>query len=272
MVRYRSPFIAYDRISIRSIRRMAANLARFEGEHLKQSALAAFHRYHEIDPDKTPSNASIEKASLLQVPDAVALVRFAQDPLAVRGRPPSFAGQAQLIKARSRRKDMLIPVIYLSPRRHANTLQHEKIHICQLMQPAAYPLTDSQKRLYVAKPLDRGMHYLLQTAGREAAVDFITNAVCYKTWIEMEAHHETRRGPAPLDWMIGVYRSAVPLISLRFARRLVKWTDLELGQAVEKFYAFCDLMQREVAWVAEVVDRSTVPTLRELIYEAHELF
>jgi hypothetical protein len=125
-----------------------------------------------------------------------------------------------------------------------------------------------EKHLFLSVPLDSGFRWLLKESDRNAALNFITNAVCYKTWTEMEANYYTRKPDNFDEWMFKVNLSAHPIKALDMTL-LVSASDAnERNQAEERFRSFCEIMEKEVAWVNEMVQESS-QSLYDLISAAY---
>jgi hypothetical protein len=261
-------FTPYNLIPNETIKKIANNLKRIDKNKLKEIVIQAFIEYFGDDTSKELLSCSIKTIPLLKIPNAVVLVTFDGNPF-TEDSISTIAGLARILTKSQIADFAPIPVIYLSPFQDEDILEHEKIHICQYLQDEAYPMTPDQKELLLTKNLIECISYLLKNVGRGAATDFIINAACYKTWIEMEANYYTRSYSDPYNWMEKVYVSSQPIVTFDSMYEHLEWGKIDMDKAKERFPRFCGIMEKEVDWVGELVS-STSLSLYDLILEVHD--
>jgi hypothetical protein len=259
-------FTPYNLIPNETIKKIANILKRIDKNKLKEVVIQAFIEYFGDDTSKELLSCSIKTIPLLKIPNAVVLVTFDGNPF-TEDSITSIAGLARIL-IKSQIADFApIPVIYLTPSQAEDTLEHEKIHICQYLQNRAYPMTPDQKELFLTKNLDEGVSYLLKNIGREAAEDFFINATCYITWIEMEANYYTRSYSNSYEWMKKVYRSSQPIARLELIGVVLEGRKADRDKVLERFARFCNTIEKEVDWAGDLV--SSTSSLYDLIRDVH---
>ncbi len=262
-------FIPYKLTPTHTIKIVAKALTEIKKQALEEYVIQGVKEYFGDNIQERFLSCSIKKAPLLKVPNAVVLVSFSNNPL-INPDSLNIIGLARIL-VKSQNGDLApIPVIYLWPNRSRDTLKHEKIHICQYLQDRAYPMTPGQKELFLSRSLEEGVDYLLGKTGKDAATDFIINAACYKTWIEMEANYYTRKPITPEVWMMKVYNSSLPIVTFNICSQIIGWDNKDMDRVREKFDSFCSSMEKEVKWVSDLVRSSSASSLHELIFHTHE--
>ena len=262
-------FIPYKLLPKRNIVRAANDIKKIDKTELKDFVIDEFLKYTQSDTSKYRLSCSIKTAPLLKVPNAVILVTFYDSPFdSFNG--ITIYGQARILKKSKNGGVVSLPVIYLTPDRSKDILMHEKIHICQYLQDSAFPLTTNQRDLFLSMNLKDAMQYLLNNADRDAAIDFIGNANCYRLWIEMEANYHTRKITNYLEWLKMVYLSSNPIVTLEQMRSIMELDSKEMSKVQEKFITFCNTIENEVKWVSNFVRTVNDRSLYDWILEAHD--
>ena len=262
-------FIPYNQLPTKTLENISEGLATMSKSKLKKLVLEGFSDYFGANALEELPQCSVEATSLLDVPQASVLVTFETHPFRGQEYKP-VAGLTRLL-GKTQNPDLpLIPVIYLMPRHAEDTLEHENIHACQYLHDVSFPLTSDQKNLFLSMNLEHAARYLQETQGRDAVTDFIINATCYKTWIEMEANYITRKPKNIQAWMMKVYLSSVPIVTFNSVQIVMEWTNDDMETATVGFTGFCNIMENEVKWVADLVRKSGAGSLHKLILETHK--
>ena len=265
-------FIPYDQVPPATIKTISDGLLKFPKNHLKQILIKYFSEDMKEIIIKELPKSSMEIISLLQYPDCLVVVTFKRYPFKRDiGEKYGFAGLARIIKT-----PILIPVIYLMNNRNEETFAHEKIHVCQYLLNEAYPLTSDQRTVYhLPGSIPNKLNQILSSAGKGAAMDFLFNVACYKTWIELEANHYTKDITESYnvdDWMKKVYASSLPISTIEQGLAFLGGKNDDMEMAGDKFRGYCAEMEREVDWVRTLVEKSFYSNLHELIIETHDTF
>ena len=100
-------------------------------------------------------------------------------------------------------------------------------------------------------------------------IDFVINAVCYKTWIEIEANFHTRGSLNVWKWMYQAYRSSCPITTFNGISHSIPWKNEYMKKSEIGFTNFCNLMEQEVKWIQDAVKDFNMP-LYDLIMDIHE--
>jgi len=262
-------FIPYKTVSKKLLKKIANGLKRIDEYELNKFVIDEFKDYFGEDVSEEHNHYSIDFAPILKVSGSSVIVTFDEYPLLISEK---IGGIARLYTNSDIGADFPIPVIYLMPNRYNDTLKHEKIHICQYLLDRAYPLSLEQKEIFLAKNLLDGFKYFLEKNGRSASVDFIINATCCKTWIEMEANFHTRKPKNLSTWMMKVYKSCRPIVTFESIIYFTEWSNEDMREAVARFDQFCTSMQNEVKWVSQIVKSSSYNSLHDFIFETHEAY
>ena len=259
-------FIPYHTLSRNLIENLAKDLLEIEKGDLEKIVAEKFFTYFREIISPYPPSYSMEIISLLDVPGAMVLIFFDKHPFRPQDR--AISGFSRLVRQRD--SGQIIPCIYLMPNHADDTIEHERIHICQYLLDSAYPMTSEQREFYLFFPesmIDCFL-YLRENFGNSIASDFIINAACYVLWIEMEANYATIKPDKPWPWMEKVYKSASPLMKFQFLYENYGWDADE----IPKFKEFCDILENEVDWVKEIVTRISSNSLYDAIWELHDEF
>ncbi len=267
-------FIPYKLLPKRNIIKAAKEIKKINKTNLEDFVIDEFRNYFRNEVQNEPLSFSIKTATLRGISNAVILVHFNKYPLGIYN-GFEIDGQARILK-KSQNGDVLhLPVIYLTPDKRSTpherstTLKHEKIHICQYLQDHAFPLTPDQRDLFLSKTLEDAKEYLLSNADRDAAIDFIINSICYKTWMEVEANYHTEKSMDDFELIKQIYRSSNPILTLHLMIENMNWKVTEMDKAAKTFKAFCNTMQSEIKWVNNLVHSNTSDSLHDLIIKTH---
>lgn len=169
-----------------------------------------------------------------------------------------------------------MPVALIFPNSNETTLEHECIHLCQLLNSQAYQLTLTERTAIFRQNVEIVMENRLKT-NPEQALDLLIRLTCYKVWIELEAHYFVNAGSSEsqLKTLNRAYRSALPFET--FENGIHEWG---IGMAIpnamdrceEAFPRFCNELESQVAWIKDLVANSGSKTLYEALLWCKEEF
>jgi hypothetical protein len=262
-------FIPYYRVSNKEIENISTTISKINKNALKQMVLNEFTKYlGDIDKDRIPK-FSIKIESILDIKNSLVVVNFKDKLYYSDGEPYSIAGMAHLLKTNDGK---IIPTIYLSTAKNPATFKHEIIHIYQYLQKESYPLTERQKSYLLENNFINALKNLNASDGKNKALEFIINVVCYSTWIEIEAEYHTVKHDYVMTLLEKSYSSSLPFDKLKYACQLLGCDENNQKETLDKYEQFCNLLQNEVGWLKALITKDYPSgNLYDLICQVHDV-
>jgi hypothetical protein len=239
-------------------------------QSIKEIVIENCQRYLEFY-SITPQSISIEEHPLLGVDGAVIVVNLEEYPSEI-GDNGSFrlAGMARLIKVDAE----ILPVVLMFPHSNQTTLEHECIHLCQLLNNQTYLLTLAERIALFYQNKESVLKDAL-SKNPENALSLLIKIVCYKVWMELEAQYYLNDKTTEHQRRILclAQRSSLPFTT--FEQILFKW-DLSkmipnaMSKCQKAFTLFCEDLSSQVEWVRYLISKSGSETLNEALWWCKE--
>ncbi len=270
-------FISYKEVSQPKLKSIAKILANLKTDNIHSQIKREFLNYlRDENIYQRDLNFVIKREPLESIENVIILVEFNTHPFASHDDLYRLRGQARLLSFP--RVSSSIPVIYIMPNKGSNTIDHEKVHLCQYLLDSAYPLTHDQRKILHEMNIPDGIRYFVESSGKLAGIDYLINQVCYQTWIELEANFSARNSSTELDMdsafeiIKAACRSAVPIETLEiiYAHPNVGLDhSFDLDETKSKIYKFFDELEESVIWVEKLVKEAGFDSLSKAIDFAH---
>ena len=231
----------------KTILQRCAKLIRDSSEQDMETAVIEDCQKYLWFSDVSPESVSIATHSILGVDGAVIVVYFEEFPEIISDGYSEVAGMARLLET----KEGVLPVILALPYTSEQTIEHECIHICQLLNPQPYLLTLAERMSIFQKQSEIVIKDILSESP-ERALDLLIRLTCYKVWMELEACYFTKT-PDVLDH---AYRSSQPIAA--FKHCIFEWgIDTKVPDAykrcIDEFHDFCTELKSQTDWIRDLI-------------------
>jgi len=243
-------FESYDKVRPAQLQKSAADIKQLSVVELNKAIAEHLREYFKSDiSEEGIFNFEIETTSVNGIEDAAMLVKYTEYPLLIPGEL-QINGMARLVKMnKDNLKSDVIPAIFLFRGDESfDSLDHEKIHICQYLLDSHYPLSEEEFDLFSSKELDDAAVHVLESSGEEKALQYAIHAVCFKFWMEAEAVFHSQEKQY-YEWLEHVYRTSMPIACFEGLRELLGWENDSWNTVRKRFSQFCSEMQTEVDWI-----------------------
>jgi len=218
-----------------------------------------------------PQSVSIVKQPLLSIDGAAVIVQFNKYPETQEEDSHLVAGMVRLIEI----DEGILPVVLVFPNTNETTIQHECIHLCQLLNNQTYQLTLAERISIFGQNPETAIKNLIRTDPMKA-LDLFVRLTCHKLWIELEAYNFSCHNSSKIQYNVldRAQRSSQPFTT--FEQGLYKWGFYEvipnaMEICSEAFSNFCAELE-QVEWIRSLVNESGSKTLAEALYWCKEEF
>lgn len=238
-------FIPYDQISRLKLNKIASAIANIPEDDYYKLTIQNFKEFHNNFKIKKPfPNISLSKGQLLDIPNTFILVEFSDDPFCGDDEG-NRTGWTSLLPP-----DFLVPVIYIFIDGNG-TLEHEKIHACQLLSGQGYPFTPEEYKLFLTFDLLDAASHLLNIKEKKQATNFYINVICYRMWMELEAVYHAQEQEYS-ECLMHAFLNVSPFEEFLKIGKLLEWNGPELIKYLKRFTSFCNRMGTEVKWLGSL--------------------
>ena len=250
-------FIPYTNVSMARLHEIAFNISQLSQYDLREAIVEFLRRGFGFKFSKQRMfNFDIVPTSINGVENVAIIVKYPKNPILYSKESKTEHGAiAHLIKMNGDKTESnVIPVILLfNADRSMSVLNHEKIHIHQLLLESHYPFSEEEFALFIAEgDMFEPYDYFRKSLGDNEALRYAINFVGFRFWAEAEAiFHD---GEKDLNsWLKTVFICFDPFDYLRDFDNRFGWNEGSWNTALYGFSQFCFEMQTEVDWMREML-------------------
>ena len=206
----------------------------------------------------------INTHSLLGVEGSIIEVRFNVIPANFVEGGIQIAGMARLIET----ENGTLPVVLLFPSSNEETLEHERIHLCQWLNDKTFQLTLGERKEFLQQKLCASMKRVIEE-NPENALDLFIRITNYKVWIELEANHFSKRAFSNRSVLDKAQRSSQPFSAIEHGLDELGFTKIfpeAKSMCKRAFVEFCNDLELHVDWIRDLVAESKSETLYDALW------
>jgi len=206
----------------------------------------------------------IVKRALLDVDGAAIVARFKKHPIIPDSIIKYFVGKAQLVRV----ENDILPVALIFPGADETTLEHECIHLCQMLNNQPCLLTLTERLAFCEQNAEVVIKSAL-SINPEQALDLFIRWILDNVWGELEAYYFTD----PQNALTGAQRSSRPYETI--VNNILVWgidkvIPDALDRCMDEFLFFFDELVSQVEWVRDLVTESGSESLSNALWLAKE--